>query len=83
MRQKADKLEKGKWYADVMNNALSPVFLKFSHKTDTGYILFSLERNGPMYNKLKNGMIRFFQMEDNDFYVPTAEDIEKYNLNEE
>lgn len=79
MRQKADKLEKGKWYADTETSKMTtPTFFKFSHtysKRDIFKVVL-----GEGYFLKHDGSCSFSQ--NANWYIPTQEDIEKYNLNE-
>lgn len=78
MRQKAEKLEKGKWYADSCPDEKFITFLKFHHsysKIDC----YSEQKKVMKYVFGKNGLIRFISGA-NDRFVPTQEDREKYNL---
>lgn len=81
MRQKADKLEKGKWYADVRFSNVNMTFLKYSHENIERYH-FSEQRGEQSYKFSKDGFVtidsRIFKG-----FIPTPEDIEKYNLNED
>lgn len=76
MRTKAEKLEKGKWYADV--DGESAIFLKFSH-VDNGICHYSEQKGHYLYNSDESGMIEFTAGIHDDF-IPTPEDIEKYGL---
>lgn len=79
MRQKADKLEKGKWYCDHEHSPTDEVgFLRFSHKTHSTE--FYDENIGEQYLRNDFSLIPFGI--GTDWYLPTPEDIEKYNLNE-
>lgn len=82
MRQKADKLEKGKWYADIdFNGSVNPAFLRYSHSNgETDF--FSEIKGADRYLESSTGMIPF-AVNHEIKYLPTPEDIEKYNLNEE
>lgn len=84
MRQKADKLEKGKWYADLQEDEWNnTTFLKFKNSTKDG-LNFSEKRGRDSYRYLLDGVtIGFPHFGPDNFYLPTPEDIEKYNLNEQ
>lgn len=79
MRQKADKLEKGKWYSDSVPH--NPTFLKYSH-TENRRDLYTEQKGLGGYWQDRDGFIRFTH-KCRDRFLPTPEDIEKYNLNEE
>lgn len=81
MRQKADKLEKGKWYCDVDLQSKNETFLKFKEKNSYGFD-FS-EQKGRGYRVLSDGNTVGFPDIETNWYIPTQEDIEKYNLNEQ
>lgn len=77
MRQKAEKLEKGKWYADI-SSLDDEAFLLYSHLKDNRYY-FSKQIGADYAFHL--GFISITMH--SNWYLPTPEDIEKYNLNEE
>lgn len=74
MRQKADKLEKGKWYADMENPC---TFIKYSYTDgNVQYFEDQIEIWGGTYLTL-NGSIPLICQER---FIPTQQDREKYNL---
>lgn len=81
MRQKADKLEKGKWYADIDVEGVNETFLKFKERNSSGFD-FSEQRGPHSYSTLLDGITVGFPNIETNWYIPTPEDIEKYNLNE-
>lgn len=76
MRTKAEKLEKGKWYADSVPNC--PTFLKFSH-TENRRDFYTEQKGSGGYWQARDGFIPFTSG-NNNRYIPTPEDIEKYGL---
>jgi len=76
MRNRANILEKGKWYADMQNVAN---FLRFSHEKD-GRDYFDSIKNvrNEIYIFNLSGFIEF--RIGYDYFIPEKEDIETYNL---
>ena len=79
MRQKADKLERGKWYCDSVPD--HPTFLRYSH-TEKRVDFYTEQKGSGGYWENIDGFITF-KHKAHDRFIPTPEDIEKYNLNEE
>lgn len=81
MRQKADKLEKGKWYADTSSNYVTkPTFFRYEYSNpDEDEDVFDL-MIGDDYHPDSDRKYRWWNY--TIWYLPTPEDIEKYNLNE-
>lgn len=77
MRQKAEKLEKGKWYADSCPDEVI-TFLKFHHFYHKKEF-FSDQKKYGRYKVGENGLIGFIKGACNRF-IPTQEDREKYSL---
>ena len=77
MRKMANALEKGKWYAD---NKQAWNFLRFSHEKD-GIDYFDMIKNvrNKMYIFNIYGFIKF-RSSQYDYFIPTKEDKETYNL---
>lgn len=80
MRQIAEKLEVGKWYADLSwEKSENVCFLKY-HSETTG--------EGPNFENRGNTIYTPLSEDDSllgfpygcEFYLPTEEDVEKYNL---
>ena len=78
MREQAKKLEVGKWYADMEKNGEPFVnFLRYHSLSDLGLPRFDLQKKD-QYGFLPNGFIEFTKT--HSYYLPTQEDVLKYNL---
>lgn len=79
MRKRAEKLEVGKWYADMDRNLFTDAcMLKYSH-SDNGLDYFDDQRSVSKYALDENGLISFTSF-GWFYYLLTEEEIIKYNL---
>ena len=83
MRSKTLILEPGKWYADCRGGEFTS-FLKFEGHTGphgNGWFFFSEMRGFPSsYPKWPPDDFYAFRSENPDWFVPSKEDIEKWDL---
>lgn len=78
MRQKANKLEKGKWYWD----SSCSVLLRFHKIIEPGVAAYDKQIEVDGSGKYYHGDYGILFSLSDIIYIPTPEDIEKYNLNE-